>query len=262
MGRAKRAPPCIKPMFLVGLASLDPPYLTPPSHSDASVPAGREKAAQGRDCGYQTTVGRRLQGLLDDRPQHVRRDVDPGVDQQHGLLLPALNLTAQRQRRVVAGHVAHQAAAAGGEVQLEVGDLGRTRAKLVADRLQQGAGQRLPVDLVLGLQSGGGVQPAQGGLARGVGVVVHRDDLSAGRPVTVEIIQPGVDALAAGGRHAQQRRIGEPPGQRGFELGQLAGCQEVGLVQYDQVGLFELLLVDVKDIVGKPGRFVLGERLP
>ena len=40
-------------------------------------------------------------------------------------------------------------------------------------------------------------------------------------------------------------------------MGQLGGRKQVALVQHDQIGLFQLLFINVEDVVGKAGRTVL-----
>ena len=116
------------------------------------------------------------------RAQHIRLDVYAGVDQAaRRARWPAVDLAAQRKRAVVAGEVAHDVAGAGRQIQLEMGDLGRLRRSSPRIASSRPAGERDSNRYRRGPQSCRSVHPAQGGLARGVGVVIHLGDLSARR---------------------------------------------------------------------------------
>ena len=94
------------------------------------------------------------------------------------------------------------------------------------------------------------VQPAQLGLALGVGVVVDVEDLPAEVALLVEQFRQRLEALAGLRRHAQDRQPGKLRREQSGQLVAVSLGQLVDAIDDDGVGLLELLAEDV----GRLGR--------
>ena len=103
--------------------------------------ARKEAAHVGEGC-LQPPPGRSRQRRFDGGAQYVRLHVNAGVDEQCGIVPRRVDVATHGKRTVVAGHIARDVVAVGGEIQLDVGNLGRAGAEFGADRLQQVGGER------------------------------------------------------------------------------------------------------------------------
>ena len=201
-------------------------------------------------------AGHRLQAGLDHATQWSGRGVHSGVHQQASVAArgPGRSLAERRPHRCPS-EFPTTCSVAGGQIQLQVCDLCRGSTQVGAQCLptvpwqtaRQCGGQ-------VGVQSGRGVQPAQCSLAGGIGVVIDLRRFSARRPVLSSNSSQASTPSPLRADMVSKGVSGNRSASEACRVGQLGRREQVGFVQHDQIGLFELLFIDVEDVVGKAGR--------
>jgi hypothetical protein len=135
------------------------------------------------------------------------------------------------------------------ERHFEVGDFrpGQLSLHVARERLEHG----LRRHGLRGLQADRGIEPAQTGLALGVGVIVHLRRRFRARGLLLEPLEPLGQAGALAHGHGQPRLAGESCSEPGEQALPPRRVQHIAFGEHHQVGLLELLVPDVAHLVGK-----------
>jgi len=101
------------------------------------------------------------------------------------------------------------------------------------------------------------VQPGEVGFAGGVaGVIDVERLLGSGRLASLQAVQPGKNTLW-GERGLEEIRFArKTQGQKGFDFAQVRGGTQVGFIDHQQPGFFDLLVKDVDHVVTEGHVFI------
>ena len=134
---------------------------------------------------------------------------------------------------------------------LRWGDLAAGGVDPLAQILDQAHQEAVAVEGLIARDAVGGVQPAQLRLALGVDAVVELHGFALDGVLRQNAVKPGVESVAG---------LGGDPKDLGLRVGRLEGDDEAGaalviqrvaLVDDDDLGFLELLLVDVDHLLGE-----------